>query len=155
MEDATIPDDEVVDPGGRDGCRAPIPWTRVDPHGWIGEVPWLPWAPHSADRSVEAMRENPSSILHLYKRIIAARAASRALTLGSIELLTTPDDILGYERFDEASGDRRVMLINFGDRQVLTPGYQGTKIEVDSASKMDGDAFDGVMAPGSAVILAP
>jgi alpha-glucosidase len=27
LEDATIPPDRVVDPGGRDGCRAPIPWT--------------------------------------------------------------------------------------------------------------------------------
>src|SRR6185369_6013707 len=27
LEDAEIADDRRVDPGGRDGCRAPIPWT--------------------------------------------------------------------------------------------------------------------------------
>ena len=27
LEDAIVPPDRVVDPGGRDGCRAPIPWT--------------------------------------------------------------------------------------------------------------------------------
>ena len=26
LEDAVVPPDRVVDPGGRDGCRAPIPW---------------------------------------------------------------------------------------------------------------------------------
>ena len=41
LEDAVVPDDRVVDPGGRDGCRAPLPWTEAAPHGW-GPDPWLP-----------------------------------------------------------------------------------------------------------------
>ena len=31
LEDADVPPDRVVDPGGRDGCRAPVPWTRPTP----------------------------------------------------------------------------------------------------------------------------
>ena len=31
-----VPPDRVVDPGGRDGCRAPIPWTSAPTHGWDG-----------------------------------------------------------------------------------------------------------------------
>lgn len=42
LGDATIPPDAVVDPGGRDGCRAPIPWSAAALHGW-GPAPWLPF----------------------------------------------------------------------------------------------------------------
>ena len=31
--------DRVVDPGGRDGCRAPIPWDAEPGHGWAGRRP--------------------------------------------------------------------------------------------------------------------
>ena len=36
LEDAVVPPDRVVDPGGRDGCRAPMPWTAGAGHGWGG-----------------------------------------------------------------------------------------------------------------------
>ena len=32
--DADVPPDRAVDPGGRDGCRAPIPWSADERHGW-------------------------------------------------------------------------------------------------------------------------
>jgi alpha-glucosidase len=64
MADAVVPPERVVDPGGRDGCRAPMPWTRAAArhHGWAGE-PWLPWPPGSDGHSVEAQRTTsvPSS----------------------------------------------------------------------------------------------
>src|SRR3954470_20110397 len=39
--DAAVPPAARVDPAGRDGCRAPIPWTAVPGHGWPSK-PWLP-----------------------------------------------------------------------------------------------------------------
>src|SRR5205085_9967388 len=56
LADAEIPADRVVDPGGRDGCRAPLPWTSAPGHGW-GENAWLPFAPDADRRAVEAMRD--------------------------------------------------------------------------------------------------
>ena len=53
LEDAHVPAERVVDPGGRDGCRAPIPWTTAPDHGWPAD-PWLPWPPEPGARSVEA-----------------------------------------------------------------------------------------------------
>ena len=35
LEDAQVPAARVLDPGGRDGCRAPIPWEAGPTHGWI------------------------------------------------------------------------------------------------------------------------
>src|SRR5260221_4217343 len=76
LEDAVIPTARVVDPGGRDGCRAPIPWTGAADHGWDVTDPWLPWPPEPELRNAEALRADEGSILHLYRRILAARRAS-------------------------------------------------------------------------------
>jgi glycosidase len=65
LENAAVPPERMVDPGGRDGCRAPFPWLRAPGHGWRGE-PWLPFPPDASARSVEAQREDPASVLHLY-----------------------------------------------------------------------------------------
>ena len=40
LEDAVIPEQRRVDPGNRDGCRAPMPWDAKPRHGWPAD-PWL------------------------------------------------------------------------------------------------------------------
>ena len=81
LEDAVVPADRVVDPGGRDGCRAPIPWDRRRPATAGAPTPWLPFPPEAAGRSRRAaQRADPTSILHLYRRLLAARRASPALS---------------------------------------------------------------------------
>src|SRR3546814_21020648 len=83
LEDAVIPAGTEIDPGGRDGCRAPIPWTVEAPHGW-GADPWLPFPPEAGVRSAEAQRERSGSVLALYRELLAARKASPALTWGRL-----------------------------------------------------------------------
>ncbi|HEX3291348.1 MAG TPA: alpha-amylase family glycosyl hydrolase, partial [Gaiella sp.] len=51
LEDAVVPPSGRTDPGGRDACRAPIPWDAAGPHGWPGGT-WLPFAPEPDTRSV-------------------------------------------------------------------------------------------------------
>src|SRR5207249_6133321 len=80
LEDADIPPDREVDPGGRDGCRAPVPWDGEAGHGWgTAMEPWLPWPPEPERRNAAALRADDGSILHLYRRLLAARRASAAL----------------------------------------------------------------------------
>ena len=50
LEDAVVRGSHVLDPGGRDGCRAPIPWDPEPPHGWDGATPWLPFPPHAGEK---------------------------------------------------------------------------------------------------------
>ena len=71
LEDAHVPAERVVDPGGRDGCRAPIPWTAAPDHGWPAD-PWLPWPPEPGARSVEAQRADDGSMLHLVRAVLGA-----------------------------------------------------------------------------------
>ena len=47
---------------------------------------------------MEAQRADPGSILHLYRRILAARRASPALRQGDQELLPGPGGVLVWRR---------------------------------------------------------
>jgi alpha-glucosidase len=151
LEDAVIPPERVVDPGGRDGCRAPLPWTRSPGHGWPAD-PWLPFPPDAAARNVEAQREDPGSMLHLYRRLIAARRASPALNAGSLELLPAPDGVLAWRR--EVERDVRCVVVNFTPQPAELELEGPWRIEVASDGSGEGTGFDGTLAPDRALVLA-
>jgi alpha-glucosidase len=149
LEDAHVPPARVVDPGGRDGCRAPIPWTATAGHGW-GPEPWLPFPPGAADdRSVEAQRADPGSILHLYGRLLAARRRSAALQRGTLEVLPSPEHVLAWRR--QHDGDRRVTVLNMGSAPAAVD--VGGTVEVASDGLGEGRPFSGKLAGETAVVL--
>ncbi len=150
LEDAVIPQGEEIDPGGRDGCRAPIPWTRTGDHGW-GADHWLPFPPDAVARSVEAQRDDPRSVLSLFRALLRARHDSPALQLGRLELLDAPAGVLAYRRIHGA--DERVVAINFGD--VPAQFERSGTIVVRSDGTGAGEPFDGTLAGEHAVILNP
>ncbi len=151
--DADIPADRVVDPGGRDGCRAPIPWDATPGHGWPVDDPWLPWPPDAERLNVASEQADPASMLHLYRRLLVTRRASRALHAGDLALLDDlPEGVLGYTR--AADDDRRTILVNFTDAAVAVSDIAGT-IEVSTDRADDGSPFRGVLGPDEAVILRP
>lgn len=151
LEDAEVPEHLALDPGGRDGCRAPIPWTRDEPHGW-GPVPWLPFPPEASARSAEAQRDDPDSFLALYRAVLAARKASPALMLGRLELLDSPDDVLAFRRVH--GDDERVVLVSFGEAAADVADLTGTVV-VASTGQGAGQSFDGRIGPDEAVVLRP
>jgi alpha-glucosidase len=154
LEDAVVPPALVVDPGGRDGCRSPVPWTPSPDHGWPGDTePWLPWAPEPELRNVETLRADPTSILNLYRRLTAARRASPALGRGSVALLASPEGVLAYER--AADDDRRVVVVNFTSSPAKVDLNGGWMVEVGSAETDHGRRFDGRLVPDEAVVLRP
>jgi alpha-glucosidase len=146
--DAEVPDDRVVDPGGRDGCRAPIPWTAAPGHGWPDPA-WLPLPPEAAERSVEAQRQDPASVLHLYRRLLAARRASPALQRGTFAWREAGPDVLAWERV--ADDDVRIVAVNMGAQEALVP-LEGI-VEVASDGAGEGAPFAGRLPPDGAVVL--
>lgn len=151
--DAEVPPERVVDPGRRDGCRAPIPWVSDGDLGWPGE-PWLPWPPEAGERSVTAQREDQDSVLWLHRRLLRARRASPALRAGTWQRVAAPDDLLAYERAGE--GDVRRVVANFGDTET-TVAWSGTawRVEVATSVVTEGHLWDGTMTPVSAAVLVP
>ncbi|HVB51639.1 MAG TPA: alpha-amylase family glycosyl hydrolase [Acidimicrobiales bacterium] len=110
LKDADVPQDRVVDPGGRDGCRSPLPWTRAAHHGW-GVEPWLPFADRSTELSVESQQQEATSMLNFTRRLLEVRRSSEALRRGELVNLHLEGDVLIYDR---VAGERRVrVFINF------------------------------------------
>ncbi len=156
LVDADIPEDRVVDPGGRDGCRAVLPWDGSDDRGWPtadGVTTWLPLASESDVRNRVAQRGDPGSILHLYRRAIATRKATPALALGSFEPLPSPEGTLAYRR--ELDGVSCTVLINFTGAVVAmtSPALGGAEVLLASDDPAPADGFTGVLGPDQAVVL--
>jgi alpha-glucosidase len=149
--DAEVPEERVLDPGGRDGCRAPIPWDATPSHGWGAET-WLPWPPEAEERNVETLRARQDSVLHLYRRVIRMRRDSPALRCGDQRQLPAPEGVLAYRR--EADGEARVMLVNFSSEPRRCPIDGVFEVSLSSAGPRGG-RFDGALAPDEALVLRP
>ena len=150
LEDARVPPGERRDPGGRDGCRAPIPWTPEPGHGWPAR-PWLPFPPDADARNAESQRADSGSVANLYRRLLAARRGSPALHAGSWEPLPSPEGVLAYDRTHGA--DVRRVLVNFSDERVTVPGEGVSRVEVASDGVGEGHRWDGTLRPSQALVL--
>jgi alpha-glucosidase len=159
--DAVVPEDRVVDPGGRDGCRAPIPWDETDDHGWPTDgraEPWLPFPPDTAARNYARERRDRGSVLHLYRRLLALRRETPALVSGEQIPIELPDGVLGYRRTEGASSC--TVLINFTgqpvdlrETQVLRGSEDPTTVALSSDGVGERRPFDGRLAADRAVVV--
>lgn len=86
-------------------------------------------------------------MLHLYKALLAARRASPALSVGSLELLDAPDGVLAWER--RAGDDVRRVVVSFVGHEVAFP-CEGWVPEVGTH-----DGFAGVLRADEALVLRP
>jgi alpha-glucosidase len=144
-----------VDPG-RDGCRVPLPWTRGGTsHGFGpdgGAPPWLPQPQGWGELSVEAQTGDETSVLTLYRRVLATRRAEPALRAGGFRWLDSlggvvlGDDVLAFVRQapGDGDGDGRAVacVVNLGPDDVPLPADAEVLLRSDapgSASRA-GDA---------------
>lgn len=150
LEDAEIPPERVVDPGGRDGCRAPIPWTADEGHGW-GDEAWLPFPPDASDRSVDSQGADPGSILHLYRRLLSLRRERAVLRSGSMSVHPPVDAAPNLVAFTRADGDDQVTVaVNMGS-DPLTLHVEGAVL-LTTSTDSEGDAVN--LGPDEAVVVA-
>ena len=130
MENVAIPDDQLQDPAryfarGRDPERTPMQWTRED--GFTTGTPWLPYG--DLRRNVEGERDDPSSLLSLYRRLIWFRRGSDALRYGDYAAVDgLPAGVFAYTR--SAASDRTLTVLNFTNEEVafdLPPELQAAE----------------------------
>ena len=101
---------ELREPGiglGRDPSRTPMAWNSSLNAGFSETPPWLPLHRDWEARNVAAQQNEPSSILLLYKALLALRRTEPALSIGAFEMLQGSDDVLAFER---KLGDRRIQV---------------------------------------------
>ena len=151
--DADVGAAERVDPAGRDGSRAPIPWDATPRHGWPAD-PWLPWPPEAGVLNAESEAADPHSMLALYRRLLAIRRSSAALELGSWRLLGSPGT-----RW-RTSVRAAMTFAAWPSTSPIEPvasvlGADGWKVEITTDREREGQPWDGSLEPSEAVILLP
>ena len=134
MVDGFIPPDRIVDPqalgtGGtaynRDACRTPFQWSGAAYAGFSTVEPWLPVAEGYQTCNVADQKDDPRSVLNLYRALLKLRAAHPALHRGSYAALPYASaNCYLYER--RAEGERFRVALNFGDAsvEVEAAGYR-------------------------------
>ncbi len=159
-----IPPDAVQDPWeknepglglGRDPSRTPFPWDGSDGAGFTTGQPWLPLDPEHARGNVQVMKDDPLSILSLYRALIALRRERPALSVGDFERAHAEGDVLVYER---RHGDERVVVaLNFGHTDQALPdldGGAGARLLLSSGMDREtGQVFSRVLRGDEALIL--
>ena len=117
MRDVDIAPDQVQDPFeknvpglglGRDPVRTPMQWNDDRGGGFTVGNPWLPIAEDYRTVNVAAQRDDPTSILTLYQRLIAMRRAEPALSVGEFAPLPTGRDLIAYLR---KTNERRLLIV--------------------------------------------
>ena len=92
MHQVAIAPDQVRDPFeknvpgigvGRDGCRTPMQWDATAGAGFSTAKPWLPLADDYTHENVANLDADASSILSLYKALIALRRKLPQLVTGA------------------------------------------------------------------------
>ncbi len=100
---------------GRDGCRTPMPWTDEDGAGFSSGMSWLPI---TADRSV-AGQSAPTSILGTWRRMLALRRDTPALSVGDQGRVVTAGSVLRWTR--SGGGGAVAVVVNMGSRPASHP----------------------------------
>ncbi|MFO7804451.1 MAG: alpha glucosidase [Paracoccaceae bacterium] len=84
---------------GRDGCRTPMVWAHDAPNGGFSDgSPWLPVKAPQLANAVDLQEGHDGSVLTFYKRAIAMRKGSPALSRGKTIFLDTRDPLLAFRR---------------------------------------------------------
>jgi alpha-glucosidase len=97
---------------GRDPCRTPMQWDSSPSAGFTSGEPWLPVADDYPVVNVQSERADPTSILSLYRALLALRRAEQALSIGRYEPVAMTGDLVAYVR---SHGERRFLVaLNLG-----------------------------------------
>jgi len=113
MPDVPVPLDAQQDPQGlaggesRDPERSPMRWDGSATAGFTDGTPWLPIGPDVGAINVEAERDDPDSMLSLYRRLLDLRRAEPALSVGAWHDLGHTGSVIAFLR---THGDRRFLI---------------------------------------------
>ena len=165
MHDVPIPHElaydpqELLSPGfGRDPERTPMQWDASPNAGFSTATPWLPIADDYVTNNVEAQRDDPTSMLSLFRRLIDLRSTAPALTIGSHRSLDAgSDEVVAYLR--ETSEQRMLVVLNLGSSaQTLNLTAAGTLADVVCSTHLDRtervDLTQLALRPDEGVVLA-
>ncbi|SEU26053.1 alpha-glucosidase [Paenibacillus sp. NFR01] len=102
---------------GRDNARTPMQWDDSANGGFTAGEPWLHVNPNYKEINVQANLDDPDSIFHCYRKLIALRRNHPIIVWGEFELVEgVPDQVFMYLRRYE--GETWAVVANFGVEEV-------------------------------------
>ncbi|WET76778.1 alpha-amylase family glycosyl hydrolase [Amycolatopsis sp. QT-25] len=137
LPDTGLPPGVGKDRNGRDPQRTPMPWlppsTAGPGAGFSAGEPWLPIGATAEQLNVATELQDRSSMLHLYRDLLALRRSRPSLRSGSQVFLDTSPGVLAYLRVED--NERTLVLLNFAE-QACTP-FPGTTLNPLSGIILD------------------
>ena len=128
-----------------------MPWNAEPTGGFTpsGVEPWLPLGT-PASCNVADQREEPGSVLHFCRDLIALRRASPDLRSGVYAAIDAPDGVWEWRR-----GDRTVVAVNASD-QPSELSFGGGAVLIGTRRERDGEPVgDRVsLEPWEALVLS-
>ena len=153
MRDVDIPPElvqdpqELGDPGkglGRDPERSPMQWDAGPGAGFSTGRPWLPLADDYREVNVAAQIEDPTSMLALYRRLLALRRATPALEVGGYVPVPSSGDLLAYLRQDTQR--RLLVLLNLGHQPQTFASETSGQVLLSTHLDREGEAVSGTIS---------
>lgn len=153
MHNVDVPPDKEVDvlakrlPGrgmGRDRQRTPMQWSSGRHADFTRGEPWLPLPDDYAVINVERQREDRSSMLTLYRRLLHLRRENDALRVGHYIPDVIDNRALAYQR--DCGTSRVLVALNFTDATIqLEPRASGGRILLSTHLDREGVAVDSTL----------
>ncbi|AIU88810.1 MULTISPECIES: glycoside hydrolase family 13 protein [Pectobacterium] len=108
---------ENVKQTSRDNSRTPFQWSNTAQAGFTTGTPWFRINPNYKNINAEEQTQNPDSIFHFYRQLIALRHATPAFTYGTYQDLDpNNNEVLAYTR--ELNQQRYLVVVNFKEKPV-------------------------------------
>ena len=161
MTNVPIPPEEVQDsaeknePGlgqGRDPERTPMLWDASPSAGFTTGSPWLPLGADHAAMNVEALEQDRTSILHLYRQLIHIRGICPTLVGGKLQSVTADQHLLSFQRVVEK--ERLLVLLNLGYDTVRVP-LENATVLISTSPDRDEESVKGFLdlRPAEGIVL--
>lgn len=101
---------------GRDNARTPMQWSDEAQAGFTTGLPWIKVNPNYRTVNAKAEIENPDSVFHYYRKLIALRKRYEIIVYGTYELLLPEDErLFMYKRM--LNGRQLLVVCNFSSQK--------------------------------------
>lgn len=130
-ENGIMSEDEMLEclkAVSRDNARTPMQWDESPNAGFTKGAPWIEVNPNYAAVNAKNEMENPDSVFHYYKKLIALRKEYDIVVYGKfVPLLEEDDNIYAYERI--LDGQKLVSACNFSETEQSCTLFDGLSDE--------------------------
>ncbi len=115
----------------RDNARTPMQWDGSPHAGFTDGDPWIPVNPNHTEINAAAQVDDPDSVFHHYRRLIALRHDEPAVVHGSFRMLL-PDHEQLYAFVREHDDTRLLVVANLSSDDQVKPDLAAAGEDLDA-----------------------